>query len=148
MGQGVRAVMARLANELGERATLRTEQLGAGDERVELVPRNPAAATVAIEHSPDADDEDEEVWVTVADEAAPEEPGDLKWLEMALRAVSPAALRSLKAADDTAWRSKCGRRRAAFYGPRSVPRLDTRPGMAAARSGDQVRAVYLSTQCM
>jgi hypothetical protein len=76
MGQGVRAVMARLANELGERATLRTEQLGAGDERVELVPRNPAAATVAIEHSPDADDEDEEVWVTVADEAAPEEPGD------------------------------------------------------------------------
>jgi len=54
---------------------------------VELVPRNPAAATVAIEHSPDADDEDEEVWVTVADEAAPEEPGDLKRLEMALRAV-------------------------------------------------------------
>jgi hypothetical protein len=87
MGRGVRELMARLAGEMGERATLRAETLGGGDECVELIPRNPAAAKIAIEHNPDADDVEEERWVTVADEAAPDEPGDLTRLEQIVRAV-------------------------------------------------------------
>lgn len=35
-------------------------------------PENPAAAKLAVEHNPDGDDEDEDLWITVADEAAPE----------------------------------------------------------------------------
>jgi hypothetical protein len=93
MGRGVSELFARLANELGERATLRVEKLGGGQECIELVPRNPAAAKLAIEHDPDGDDEEEELWITVADEAAPEEPGDLKWLEEALRAVVAGRVR-------------------------------------------------------
>jgi hypothetical protein len=96
MGRGVSELIARLADELGERATLRVEKLGGGDECLELVPRNPAAARLAVEHDPDGDDEEEELWITVADEAAPEEPGDLEWLEMALRAVIAGRVRVLE----------------------------------------------------
>ena len=96
MGRGVSELFARLADELGERATLRVEKLGAGEECLELLPRNPAAAKLAVEHNPDGDDEDEELWITVADEAAPEEPGDLEWLERALRAVVAGRVRLLE----------------------------------------------------
>jgi hypothetical protein len=94
MGRGVSQLIARLADELGERATLRVETLGGGAECVELVPRNLAAATVTVEHDPNGDDEDEELWITVADEAA--EPGDLEWLETALRAVIAGRVRVLE----------------------------------------------------
>ena len=96
MGRGVSELFARLANELGERAALRVERLGGGEECIELVPRNPAAAKLAVEHDPDGDDEEEELWITVADEAAPEEPGDLEWLEEALRAVVAGRVRVLE----------------------------------------------------
>jgi hypothetical protein len=96
MGRGVSELFARLADELGERATLRVEKLGGGEECIELVPRNPAAAKLAVEHDPDGDDEEEELWITVADEAAPEEPGDLEWLEKALRAVVAGRVRVLE----------------------------------------------------
>jgi hypothetical protein len=95
MGRGLSELITRLADELGERATLRAEKLGSGDECLELVPRNPAAASLAVEHDPDGDDEEEELWITVADEPAPEEPGDLEWLEMALRAVIAGRVRVL-----------------------------------------------------
>jgi hypothetical protein len=96
MGRGVSELFARLADELGERATLRVEKLGGGEECIELVPRNRAAAKLAVEHDPHGDDEEEELWVTVADEAAPEEPGDLEWLEKALRAVVAGRVRVLE----------------------------------------------------
>jgi hypothetical protein len=60
------------------------------------VPRNPAAAKLTVEHDPDGDDEEEELWITVADEAAPEKPGDLEWLEKALRAVFAGRVRLLE----------------------------------------------------
>jgi hypothetical protein len=95
MGRGVSELFGRLANELGERATLRVEKIGGGEECIELVPRNPAAAKLAVEHDPDEDDEEEELWITVADEAAPE-PGDLEWLEKALRAVVAGRVRVME----------------------------------------------------
>ncbi len=88
--------MVRLADKLGERATLRIERLGGGDERIELVSRNPAAAKVVVEHDPDADDQDEEQVFTVADEAAPDVQGDLEWLEQALRAVVAGRVRFIE----------------------------------------------------
>jgi hypothetical protein len=95
MGRGVSELISRLADELGERATLRVEKLGSGDQCLELVPRNPAGARLAVDHDPDGDEE-EELWITVADEAAPEELGDLEWLEMALRAVIAGRVRVLE----------------------------------------------------
>jgi hypothetical protein len=95
MGRGVSELIARLADELGGLATVRVKKLGGGAERVELLPRNPAAAKLAIEHHPHGE-EDEELWITVGDEAAPEEPGDLESLEIALRAVVAGRVRVLE----------------------------------------------------
>jgi len=64
-----------------------SRSLAAGTNASNWCPGTPAAAKLAVEHGPDGDDDEEELWVTVADEAAPEEPADLEWLEMALRAV-------------------------------------------------------------
>jgi hypothetical protein len=72
------------------------EDLGGGDERVELIPRNPAAAKVVMEHDPDADDQDEEQDFTVADQAAPDVQGDLEWLGQALRAVVAGRVRLIE----------------------------------------------------
>jgi hypothetical protein len=44
----------------------------AGRNALNYCPENPAAAKLAVEHNPDGDDEDEDLWITVADEAAPE----------------------------------------------------------------------------
>lgn len=70
-------LLARLAGELGERVTVRIETVDGGEgEYITLLPRNPAAATVTVEHDPDGDDEQDELWLTIADDGG--EPADLR----------------------------------------------------------------------
>lgn len=59
-----------------------SRSLPAGTNALNWCPRNPAAAKLAAEHGPDGDDEEEELWIKVADEAAPESPlisNGLRW---------------------------------------------------------------------
>ena len=143
MGRGVRELMARLAGEMGERATLRVETLGGGDECVELIPRNPAAAKIAIEHNPDADDVEEERWVTVPTKPHPtNRPISPDWSRMC-EPSSPGASRSSRAAGGTGWRSTSRTEPPPQYGTQPRPRLPARPRMAATRQGHPVRAVHL-----
>ncbi|HEX6075957.1 MAG TPA: hypothetical protein VFZ32_11930 [Micromonosporaceae bacterium] len=80
----VRDFLNQVAEQLGDRASLRVESLD-GDEWIELLPRNPRAAKVAVGYSPL--DPDADLWITIADEDGGE-PGDLEWLEQ----VSAAAI--------------------------------------------------------
>jgi hypothetical protein len=95
VGRGVTELIARLAGELGERVTVRVEAVDGGEgEIITLLPRNPVAASAAVEHDPDGDDEEDELWLTIADDGG--EPTDLEWLETALRAVFAGRVRAVE----------------------------------------------------
>ena len=88
-------LIARLAGELGERVIVRIETVDGGEgEIITLLPRNPAAATVTVEHDPDGDDEQDELWLTIADDGG--EPADLEWLEKVLRAVFAGRVKAVE----------------------------------------------------
>jgi hypothetical protein len=91
----VSELIARFAEELGERVTVRVEAVNEGEsEIITLLPTNPAAATVTVEHDPNGDDEEDELWLTIADEGG--EPADLEWLETALRAVLAGRVKAME----------------------------------------------------
>ena len=47
-----------------------------------------------MEHDPDGDDEENELWLTIADDGG--EPADLEWLETALRAVFAGRVKTVE----------------------------------------------------
>ena len=56
-------------------------------------------ATATVEHDPDGDDEENELWLTIADDGG--EPADLEWLETALRRSLRVVSRRWRGAGDT-----------------------------------------------
>lgn len=87
MTSEVRQLLEQVAAGLGGRALLSIESASEGEERIALVPRNPAAATVAVEYSTG---EEQELWITVEDEGV---SGDLDWLRQVIAAVVSGRVR-------------------------------------------------------
>jgi hypothetical protein len=95
VGRAVSELIARFADELGERVNVRIETVDGGEgEIITLLPRNPAAATVTVEHDPDGDDENDELWLTIADDGG--EPAYLEWLEPVLPAVFAGRVKTVE----------------------------------------------------
>ena len=87
MTSEVRELLEHVAAGLGDRASLRMESADEGEERISLIPRDPAAATVSVEYSTHSD---EELWITVDEEG---EFGDLDWLRKVIAAAISGRVR-------------------------------------------------------
>ena len=95
-GQAIRELMARFADELQGRATLRVTALADDQEELlELIPHNPRAAPVSVSHDPESDSS--EVGLSVAGDM--EEPDvDLQGIEQVIRMAIAGRVRVLAGA--------------------------------------------------
>jgi hypothetical protein len=91
MDSSVRKFLEEVASRLGERAALQVEPARGAEERIELIPRNEAAAAVLVEYSPR--NEDQELYITVAGDS---EPGDLDWLHDVVEAAVAGRVRLIE----------------------------------------------------